>query len=61
MTEERKVALRILAHQIDNMSYWEEQKEYYTNEGVDADKVNEEVFKIMRQVIERYGLNRSFV
>jgi predicted AAA+ superfamily ATPase len=61
MTEERKVALRILAHQIDNMSYWEEQKEYYTNEDVDAYKVNEEVFKIMRQVIERYGLNRSFV
>lgn len=61
MTEERKVALRILAHFIDSMSYWEEQKEYYAQPGADMDKIQDEVLKIQKQIIDRYGLNRSFI
>lgn len=61
MTEERKAALRILAHNVDNMSYWEEQKEYYVQPGADLDQIQDEVRKIMKQIIDRYGLNRSFI
>lgn len=60
MTKERKVALRILTNAVDNMGYWRESKMYYA-EGVDADKVDEEIDKIARQIIDRYGLNRSFI
>ena len=58
MNNERKIALRILAHQIDNMSYWEDSKDYYADRNTDVDKVNEEINKIMRQIIERYNLNK---
>ena len=58
MTNERKIALRILEHFIDNMSYWEESKGYYMMDGADIEKVNAEVAKISKQIIDRYGLNR---
>lgn len=63
MTEERKVALRVVAHYVDCMSYWEDDKAYYVNpdKDIDEDKVHEEVHKIMKQIINRYDLNRSFI
>lgn len=57
MTNERKVALRLLTHYIDSMSYWEQSKLYYTDENTDIDKVNEELAKISTQIIARYRLN----
>lgn len=57
MTKERKIALRVLAHNIDNMSYWEESKSHYTDGDADPEKVNEEIWKIMEQIIKRYNLN----
>lgn len=57
MTNERKIALRLLAHYIDNMDYWEEAKEYYANEDTDIAKVNAEILKIQKQIINRYNLN----
>lgn len=62
MTTERKIALRILEHAIDNMGYWEESKMYYADdEGIDHDLINKEIEKISLQIIKRYGLNRSFL
>ena len=60
MKDERKVALRILENAISAMGYWRESKLYYAD-GVDADAVDQELAKISRQIIERYGLNRSFL
>lgn len=56
MKKEREIALRILAHNIDNMSYWEDSKDYYA-EGADVEKVNEEVFRIMNRIIKEFKLN----
>ena len=62
MKTERKIALRILEHAINNMWYWEENKMYYTDdEDIDHDIVNTEIEKISKQIIDRYGLNRSFI
>lgn len=62
MKTERKIALRILEHTINNMWYWEENKMYYTDdEDIDHDIVNAEIEKISKQIIDRYGLNRSFI
>ena len=62
MKTERKIALRILEHTINNMWYWEENKMYYTDdEDIDHDIVNTEIEKISKQIIDRYGLNRSFI
>lgn len=63
MTEERKVALRVAAHFVDCMSYWSDDKEYYCDpdKDIDEDKVSDEVSKIMKQIIDRYGLNRDFI
>jgi len=57
MTKERKIALRLLAHNLDNMTYWEEEKSYYADENTNKEKVNEEIYKIMKQIITRYNLN----
>lgn len=62
MKTERKIALRILGHAIDNMGYWEESKMYYADdEGINHDIINAEIEKISKQIIDRYGLNRSFI
>ena len=63
MTKERKTALWILSHNIDNMSYWQESYEngrFRFDDGIEVDisKVNDEVNKIMKQIIDRYDLNR---
>lgn len=57
MTKERKIALRVLSHFIDNMSYWEDVKDYYADATADIKKVNKELNKITKQIIKRYNLN----
>lgn len=61
MTEERKIALRILAHYLDNMDYWEEEHIHYADSDTDIKEVNRELLKISKQIIKRYGLNRDFI
>ena len=57
MTTERKIALRILGHAVDNMGYWKENKMYYADDkGIDYDLIDKEIEKISLQIIERYGL-----
>ena len=57
MTKERRIALRLLQHYIDNMTYWEEEKSYYCDDDTNKELVNEEVYKILGQIIKRYNLN----
>ena len=62
MTNERKIALRILGNAVDNMGYWEESKMYYADDdNIDHELINKEIEKISIQIIKRYGLNRSFI
>ena len=57
LTKERIVALRLLSHYIDNMSYWQESKDYYADSETDINAVDREVFQIQREIIRLYDLN----